>query len=60
MNRTQSHYLRGNKRNQQMFNDTCSAFQGIKQTYVYNNLPKPTNSSGQFESVPQKKMRSQW
>lgn len=61
MNRTQSHYIRANSKNKQlMLNDNSSAFHGIKQTYVYDNLPKPKNVGSQFEALPRKKMRSQW
>ena len=60
MNRTQSHYLRANSKNRSMHHDNSSAFHGIKQTYIYKNLPKPTNTSGQFEGIPRKTIRSEW
>ena len=43
-----------------MYNDTSSAFHGIKQTYIYKDLPKPTNAGGQFEGIPRKTIRSEW
>lgn len=60
MNRTQSHYFRSNHKRGAMFNDNQASFHGIKQTYVYKNLQKPTNSTSQFEDVPRKKIRSEW